>query len=57
MLPSRIFFDNFLDDMEHEMEPKKLNKMMRCDIYEENNNRSYSRSSSYNCSYVNCTGC
>ena len=23
--------------MEHEMEPKKLNKMMRCDIYEENN--------------------
>ncbi len=37
MLPSRIFFDNFLDDMEHEMEPKKLNKMMRCDIYEENN--------------------
>ena len=33
MLPSRIFFDNFLDDME----PKKLDKMMKCDIYEENN--------------------
>jgi hypothetical protein len=35
MLPSRIFFDNFLDDMEHEIEPKKLSKMMKCDIYEE----------------------
>ena len=33
MLPSRIFFDNFLDDME----PKKIDKMMKCDIYEENN--------------------
>ena len=33
MLPSRIFFDSFLDDME----PKKLDKMMKCDIYEENN--------------------
>ena len=32
MLPSR-FFDNFLD----EMEPKKMDKMMKCDIYEENN--------------------
>ena len=32
MLPSR-FFDNFLD----EMEPKKVDKMMKCDIYEENN--------------------
>ena len=32
MLPSRIFFDNFLD----EMEPKKMDKMMKCDIYEEN---------------------
>ena len=32
MLPSRIFFDNFLDDME----PKKMDKMMKCDIYEEN---------------------
>ena len=31
MLPSRIFFDSFLDDME----PKKLDKMMKCDIYEE----------------------
>jgi len=33
MLPSRIFFDNFLDDIE----PKKLDKMMKCDIYEEGN--------------------
>lgn len=33
MLPSRIFFDNFLDDIE----PKKFDKMMKCDIYEENN--------------------
>ena len=33
MLPSRIFFDSFLDDME----PKKLDKMMKCDIYEEKN--------------------
>lgn len=32
MLPSRIFFDNFLDDIE----PKKMDKMMKCDIYEEN---------------------
>lgn len=32
MLPSRIFFDSFLDDME----PKKFDKMMKCDIYEEN---------------------
>lgn len=32
MLPSRIFFDNFLD----EIEPKKFDKMMKCDIYEEN---------------------
>mgnify|MGYP004564471727 FL=1 len=31
MLPSRIFFDNFLD----EMEPKKFEKGMKCDIYEE----------------------
>ena len=31
MLPSRIFFDSFLDDME----PKKFDKMMKCDIYEE----------------------
>lgn len=29
MLPSRIFFDNFLDDFE----PKKLDKMMKCDVY------------------------
>lgn len=33
MLPSRIFFDNFLDDIE----PRKLDKMMKCDIYEEDN--------------------
>ena len=38
MLPSRIFFDNFLDDMEHEIEPKKLSKMMKCDIYEKEGN-------------------
>lgn len=31
MLPSRIFFDNFLDDFED----NKFKKMMRCDIYEE----------------------
>lgn len=35
MLPSRIFFDNFFDDFES---PKKLDKMMKCDIYEEDNN-------------------
>lgn len=33
MLPSRLFFDNFLDDFE----PKKMDKMMKCDIYEEDN--------------------
>ena len=31
MLPSRVFFDNFFDDFEP---PKKLDKMMKCDIYE-----------------------
>lgn len=31
MLPSRIFFDNFLEDLE----PKKFDRMMKCDIYEE----------------------
>lgn len=35
MLPSRVFFDNFFDDFES---PKKLDKMMKCDIYEEENN-------------------
>ena len=35
MLPSRVFFDNFFDDCES---PKKLDKMMKCDIYEEDNN-------------------
>lgn len=34
MLPSRIFFDNFLDDFE----PKKFDKSMKCDIYEEDDN-------------------
>ena len=32
MLPSRIFFDSFFDD-----EPRKMNKMMKCDIYEKDN--------------------
>lgn len=31
MLPSRLFLDNFLEDFE----PKKNDKMMKCDIYEE----------------------
>ena len=31
MLPSKLFFDNFFDDLEA---PKKLDKMMKCDIYE-----------------------
>ena len=31
MLPSRIFFDNFFDDLDS---PKKQNSMMKCDIYE-----------------------
>ncbi len=35
MLPSRIFFDNFLDDFET---PKKFDKMMKCDIYEDGDN-------------------
>lgn len=30
MLPGKLFFDDFFDDLE----PKKGNKMMRCDIYE-----------------------
>lgn len=30
MLPSKIFFDNFFDDFE----PKKIDKLMKCDIYE-----------------------
>ena len=33
MLPSRIFFDNFLDDIDS----KKFDKMLKCDIYEEDN--------------------
>ena len=31
MLPSRIFFDNFFDELES---PKKPKSMMNCDIYE-----------------------
>lgn len=31
MLPSRMFFDNFFDDIEPS---KKMDKMMKCDIYE-----------------------
>ena len=34
MLPSKIFFDDFLDDFE----PKKgFNNLMKCDIYEKDN--------------------
>jgi len=32
MLPGKLLFDNFLDDME----PRSFNKMM-CDVYEEDN--------------------
>lgn len=35
MLPSRIFFDSFFDDLEPS---KKADKLMKCDIYEENGN-------------------
>lgn len=35
MLPSRIFFDNFFDDLDS---PKKQDKMMKCDIYEKEGN-------------------
>ncbi len=31
MLPSRIFFDDFFDDLDT---PKKASNMMKCDIYE-----------------------
>ncbi len=31
MLPSRVFFDSFFDDLES---PKKLESVMKCDIYE-----------------------
>ena len=34
MLPSKLFFDNFFDDLDT---PKKLDKMMKCDIYEKDN--------------------
>ncbi len=30
MLPGKLFFNDFFDDLE----PKKSNKLMRCDIYE-----------------------
>ena len=30
MLPNRIFFDNFLDDIEH----RGMDGMLKCDIYE-----------------------
>lgn len=35
MLPSKVFFDNFFDDFES---PKRLDKMMKCDIYEKDGN-------------------
>lgn len=35
MLPSRIFFDDFLDDF---APSKELNNKMACDIYEDENN-------------------
>ena len=31
MLPSRLFLDDFFDDFD---KPKKVDKMMKCDIYE-----------------------
>lgn len=33
MLPSRIFFDSFFDNLEPW---RKMDKMLKCDIYEEN---------------------
>lgn len=33
MLPGKLFFNDFFDDLE----PKKGKKMMRCDIYEKDN--------------------
>lgn len=35
LLPSRIFFNSFFDDFDS---PRKLDKMMSCDIYEEEEN-------------------
>lgn len=35
MLPSRIFFDNFFDELDS---PKKFDKLMKCDIYEKEGN-------------------
>ena len=35
MLPSRIFFDNFFDELDA---PKKFDKLMKCDIYEKEGN-------------------
>lgn len=34
MLPSRIFFDDFFDDIEPKREFRHLDSMMKCDIYE-----------------------
>ncbi len=34
MLPSRMFLDDFFDDLD---KPKKFDKMMKCDIYEKDN--------------------
>lgn len=35
MLPSKMFFDHFFDDLES---PKGFDKMMKCDIYEKEGN-------------------
>ncbi len=35
MLPSRLFFDNFFDDIDSS---KELDKMMKCDIFEKDGN-------------------
>ena len=35
MLPTKLFFDNFFDDLDT---PKNLDKMMKCDIYEKDGN-------------------
>lgn len=37
MLPSRIFFDDFMDDLDIPRD-KKFDKLMKCDIYEKDNN-------------------
>ena len=35
MLPSKMFFDHFFDDLDS---PKRFDKMMKCDIYEKGDN-------------------